>query len=247
MRLVVLVSLVLTLAGSAGGAPRPVQLLVWPLVTTPGAQAETDVEVANPPSALSIELPAGYGVAETTPGTVVGAATIRFAGGRRTSATLVASSGGWIAGGLAIAVASGRLSCNLPAGAVDVELDLRHALTNPTKPGVYVWRAGDVSSAVALPQALTLHAHSAAGRLALSGRLVASGSPRAAVNVHIDVSPSADFATFAESVARTRADGSFALRETARGTAYVVASVSFYAAGAETIAPPPPAYAVAPA
>ena len=241
MRLLGLVSVLLALAG--GG--KRTQLFVWPLVTTPGAPAETDVEVANPPSALAIELPDGYDIAASAPGTVVGSATIRFAGGRQTSATLLAAEAGWVGGGLTIAIDSGEIHCELPPGTVDVELDLRHALTNPGEPGIYVWRAGDASSAVALPQSLTLRARHAAGQLVVAGRLVAAGRPRAGVNVHVDVSSSPDFATHAESVARTRADGSFTLRIPQRAaTEYVVASVSFYAAETETVAPPPPAYAV---
>ena len=197
MRLLWLVSVLFALAGAAGGAARPTRLLVWPLVTTPGAPAETDVEIARPPSALTIELPDGYDVTASPPGTV------------------------------------------------DVELDLRHALTNPGKPGIYVWRAGDASSAVVLPQLLTLRARHAAGQLVVAGRLVAAGQPRAGVNIHVDVSSSPDFATHTESVARTRADGSFTLRVSRRAaTEYVVASVSFYAAGTETVAPPPAAYAI---
>jgi hypothetical protein len=246
MRLVGLLWLVLALAGSAGGAPRPTELLVWPLLTKPGAPAETVVEVTNPPSSLSIALPAGYGVLASPPGTVVGVSTIRFAGGRRTSATLVAAPGGWLAGGLTIAFDSHRLSCTLPPGTADVEIDLRRALTNPATPGIYVWRTGGATSAVALPQALILRARFTGGQLVVTGRLVAAERPRAGVKVHVDVSPGPDFATFAESIVTTRLDGSFTLRQR-RGTgiAYVVASVSFYAAGAETIAPPPSAYVVA--
>jgi hypothetical protein len=245
MRLLWLVSVLFALAGAAGGAARPTRLLVWPLVTTPGAPAETDVEIARPPSALTIELPDGYDVTASPPGTVVGSATIRFAGGRQTSATLLAAEAGWVGGGLTIAVDSGELRCDLPPGTVDVELDLRHALTNPGKPGIYVWRAGDASSAVVLPQLLTLRARHAAGQLVVAGRLVAAGQPRAGVNIHVDVSSSPDFATHTESVARTRADGSFTLRVSRRAaTEYVVASVSFYAAGTETVAPPPAAYAI---
>jgi hypothetical protein len=245
MRLLWLVSVLFALAGTAGGASRPTQLFVWPLATTPGSAAETDVEVANPPPALTIELPDGYGVAASPAGTVVGAVTIRFARGRQTSATLLAAGSGWVGGGLTIAVDSGRLRCDLPPATVDLELDLRHALTNPGAPGIYVWRAGDASSAVALPQSLTLRARHSAGQLDVGGRLIAAGRPRAGVNVHVDVSPNPDFATHTEWVAKTRTDGSFALRLPRRATTeYVVASVSFYAAGTETIAPPPAAYAV---
>jgi len=241
MRLLGLVSVLLALAD--GG--KRTQLFVWPFVTAPGAFAETDIEVANPPSSLSIELPDGYGVATSPPGTVIGAVTIRFAGGRQRGTTLLAAETGWVAGALKIAVDSGRLRCDVPPGTVDVELDLRHALTNPSKPGIYVWRAGDASSAVALPQSLTLRARHAAGRLVVAGSLLAAGRPRAGVNVHVDVATTADFATHTESIARTRADGSFALRLSRRAaTEYVVASVSFYAAGRETVAPPPAAYAI---
>jgi hypothetical protein len=90
MRLVLALVAALVLAAPAGSrseAGPPVELFVLPLDTTPGAAAETDVDLSLPgSSSLAIAsvteyVPAGYTVAlASPPGTAIGSATVFVAG-----------------------------------------------------------------------------------------------------------------------------------------------------------------------
>jgi hypothetical protein len=320
-RLGLAVLLGLVFAGSAGGratAVRPAQLFVWTLNTTPGAAAETDVELSIPdsspiaPISVSVYLPAGYGVAtDRPPGTVVGAARVlRDDRREEASATLVSGdpvghvtdacapgthAAVWTASltvaGVALpltvfvdatagdeaARGAFKLVYCLPAPSdttpriVDIELDLHNALTNPAAGGLFTWRAlvtplegaaFEVRSLVALPQLVTLRATYAAraGQLALTGRVVANGTPRSRINVHLDVAARPDFSGYTEAIVRTRADGSYVLvRRISPGKRkqelYLLAYVNFYvgdctgppllAGGCaeQSIAPPPATFA----
>lgn len=91
MRLVLALVAALVLAAPAGSrttADPPAELFVFPFDTTPGATAETDVDLSLPDSSsLAIArvteyVPAGYTVAlASPPGTTIGNATV-FVGGR---------------------------------------------------------------------------------------------------------------------------------------------------------------------
>jgi hypothetical protein len=91
MRLAVALLAALALAGPAGGrstADPPAELFVFPFDTTPGAAAETDVDLSLPDSsslaiaAVTEYVPAGYTVAlGSPPGAAIGNATV-FVSGR---------------------------------------------------------------------------------------------------------------------------------------------------------------------
>jgi hypothetical protein len=90
MRLFLALLAALALAGPAGSratAEPPAELFVFPFDTTPGAAAETDVDLSLPDSsglaiaAVTEYVPAGYTVAlDRPPGTSVGTATLFVAG-----------------------------------------------------------------------------------------------------------------------------------------------------------------------
>jgi hypothetical protein len=269
--LVALLALGLGLAGRAGGAGPPAQLFVTAYDTRPGAVAETEVDLrlAGPTSVVSVDVPAGYGLDGSAPsGTVVGTVTTCAAGGARATATLLTAEPGthaavWSGGTSSVLVdpvAGGgyRLALGLPAGTVDVDLDLDGALTNPPLTGPATWRAlvtrtdgsrAEARSVVGIPQTLGLRA-SFVGRLILRGRLRSGGRPRPRVDVHFAVATRPDLSDARDvGSARTRADGSYALtRPFPRGRVArpltVIAYVNFYAAGcagcaAQSTAPPP--------
>jgi hypothetical protein len=229
MLLIVLVA-ALVFAARGGGAEPPAQLFVMAYDTTPGAVAETDVDLllAAPASAVSVVVPAGYRFDATAPaGKVVGTAILRTATGASTTATLRADEPGmhaavWAGGPLTVlvdAVSGGgfKLAFTPPAGTVDIDVDFDGLLTNPPGPGRVTWRAlvttgaGTVEarSAVGIPQTLGFSARFA-GRLVLRGRLLSAGAPRRGVDVHLAIATNDDLSDARDvATARTRADGTY--------------------------------------
>ena len=211
MLLIVLLA-ALVLAARAGGAEPPAQLFVMAYDTTPGAVAETDIDLvlAAPASAVSVVVPAGYRLDAAAPaGAAVGTAILRTAPGRAATVTLRADEPGthaavWVGGLLTVlvdAVSGGGLQLTFrpPVGAVNVDLDLDGVLTNPPAPGHATWCAvvttggGTVEarSVVGIPQTLGFRARFA-GRLVLRGRLLSAGAPRRAVDVHFAIATNDD-------------------------------------------------------
>ena len=111
MLLIVLLA-ALVLAARAGGAEPPAQLFVMAYDTTPGAVAETDIDLvlAAPASAVSVVVPAGYRLDAAAPaGAAVGTAILRTAPGRAATVTLRADEPGthaavWVGGLLTVLV-----------------------------------------------------------------------------------------------------------------------------------------------
>jgi hypothetical protein len=254
MLLIVLIA-ALVLAARAGGAEPPTQLFVMAYDTTPGAVAETDVDLllAAPARAVSVVVPAGYRLDATAPaGAVVGTAILRTAPGAAAAVTLRAGEPGthasvWVGGPLRVvvdAVSGGgfQLTFGPPAGTVDVDLDLDGVLTNPPGPGQATWRAvvttgaGTVEarSVVGIPQALGFRARFA-GRLVLRGRLLSAGAPRHGVDVHFAIAPNDDLSEARDlGTAPTRADGTYSLtrsfsRKRTPQRLTLIAYVNFYA------------------
>ncbi len=171
MRLPTLLAALLAAAAPAvrgAGPASPASLYVFPLDTTPGATAETDVDLVLhvPTASLTVYVPAGYALDfARAPGTVLGSATVLAAAGRPESALLLSSgrvtadacapgthAAVWSAGPvLTVFVdptaaderslgAYKLVSCPAP-GTDDVDLDLRNALVNPTGRAELTWRA----------------------------------------------------------------------------------------------------------
>jgi hypothetical protein len=223
LRIVLLAALVLALpAGGRSATAPPAELFVFAYDTTPGAVAETDVDLSLNATAGSVSeyIPAGYGLdLDAAPGAVVGSATVH--GPEPFSDSLLAADPAafteescaegihaavWTAGPLTVFVDPAddgyQLTfCPLDEAA-DVDLDLRGVLTNPAVPGLAVWRAvvaaGDSSiearSVVAFPQTLGFRASVAArpSRIALRGRLLSAGKARAGINVRFAIATRAD-------------------------------------------------------
>jgi hypothetical protein len=90
MRLVLALVAALVVAAPAGSratADPPAELFVFPFATTPGATAETDVDLSLPPSStlaiasVTVYVPAGYALDGDRPvGSAIGAATVFAAG-----------------------------------------------------------------------------------------------------------------------------------------------------------------------
>lgn len=280
-RIVLLAGLVLVLpAGGGSAATPPAGLFVLAYDTTPGAVAETDVDLALNTAAGSVSefVPAGYALdLGAAPGTVVGSATVRGPDPFADTLLVVdpaafvdescaegAHAAVWTAGPLTVFVDPAdvgyRLTFCPPDGTADVDLDLRALLTNPATPGSAVWRAvvatGDGSietrSVVAFPQTLDFRASVLAGPswLVLHGRLLSAGKARAAVTVHFAVATRADLGDARDlGAARTRTDGSYALRRPyprtlANRRLTLIAYVNFYVqpcsnCAGQTLAPPP--------
>jgi hypothetical protein len=245
--------LVLLALIAAPAAPK-MELRVTAFDTRPGAVAETEIEVSLPAASgpVTVLVPAGYAVNVTRrPGAVVGSATVTV-GDVRHSALLVAASGAWKAPlPLEITVTADRLTFTPPPGATEVDLDLQDVLTNPAAPTVALWRAvaGDVEarSVVPLPQRIGLRAVASRGGVTLRGRLSAAGQARPRINVHLALAPGNDLTKAREvGVARTRADGSFAVSYSTSARALTaLAYVNTYVATcaapcvSETVSPPP--------
>ena len=253
MLLIVLLA-ALVLAARAGGAEPPAQLFVMAYDTTPGAVAETDIDLvlAAPASAVSVVVPAGYRRDAAAPaGAAVGTAILRTAPGRAATVTLRADEPGthaavWVGGLLTVlvdAVSGGGLQLTFgpPVGAVNVDLDLDGVLTNPPAPGHATWCAvvttggGTVEarSVVGIPQTLGFRARFA-GRLVLFGRLLSAGAPRRAVDVHFAIATNDDLSDARDlGTVPTRADGTYSLtrsvpRHRTAQRLTLIAYVNFY-------------------
>ena len=243
-----LVTVLAALATTSAPARPAAQLFVTALDTRPGVAAETDVDLtlAAPTTTADVYVPPGYTIdLAERPGTVLGTARANVA-----STLVVAGPGLWQATGVTVTadrtdVGGYRLEYALARPVREIDLDLERGLANPPK-GIATWQAAvgdgiEARSVVAFPQSLTVRATLARGELRATGRLLFAGNPRAGVNVHLAVATQSDLQDARKlGTARTDAQGRYRLTaRLARRQDLLIAYVNFYAAGSESVSPPP--------
>jgi hypothetical protein len=138
-----------------------------------------------------------------------------------------------------------------PAGlrVLEADLDFTHVFTNPASTGTYTWRVFNTAftqgtttpdptstvearALVGLPKLFSLKwaLNATKTKVALSGKLLEAGKPRARVNVNFRGGPQQTYSSWKPlGVAQTKADGSFSFTKAITTSVYVYAYVNAYA------------------